>query len=263
MNAHNLSCCCWALADTEDNIPARLADVGFRRIDLRPADIASEADLDRIERAGLSPHCMAASFGIPEGASLSSADPTASAAARSAVIAGLERAAELEMSATYIVPDFDTSAAALARFADSMVVLADRAAQVDQKLMIEHFPGRSLPTVAATLKFLRDLAHPSLYLLYDIGHVQISGESIRGTVLDAGPLLGYVHLDDNDGEGDLHWALLDGVMEPEALRELFDALGEIGFSDGVSIELSPKLSDPLQAIRRSWKIVHSLYDSET
>ena len=106
-------------------------------------------------------------------------------------------------------------------------------------LGFEHFPGTALPTIADTLAFLRNVAHPNLYLLLDIGHAQMSNEDVPTAVADAGALLGYVHLDDNDGEGDLHWALLDGVLTKESLRQTFSALDAHGYEGGISLELNP------------------------
>ena len=48
-----------------------------------------------------------------------------------------------------------------------------------------------------------------------------------------------MHLDDNDGVGDLHLALHDGVLTKESLRATFDALKQHGYSGRVSLELHP------------------------
>ena len=79
---------------------------------------------------------------------------------------------------------------------------------------MEHFPGTALPTVSETLAFLQGVDHPNLYLLFDTGHAQISGEEMVATIKAAGPQLGYVHLNDNDGLGDFHLPLLDGIIGP-------------------------------------------------
>ena len=258
MNQNSLSCCCWALSGPDEEVLTQIAQLGFTTLDLRPADFLPSTSRKRMHSLGLSVSCLAASFGIPEDASLSHADPALLNRARAAVIAAMDRAATLGASGAYVIPDLDDSPDALARYADSLATLADHAQGLGLKVLVEHFPGRALPTVAGTLAFLRKIDHPNLYLLYDIGHVQISGESIAGTIRDAGPLLGHVHLDDNDGVGDLHWALLDGVMTRASLHELFTTLDEIGFDGGVSIELNPTLTDPHAAIQRSRDVVLSL-----
>ncbi len=60
-----------------------------------------------------------------------------------------------------------------------------------------------------------------------------------------------MHLDDNDGQGDLHLALYDGILTEPALRATFDALRRAGYSGRASLELHPDLPDPLDALRRS------------
>ena len=119
------------------------------------------------------------------------------------------------------------------------------------RVSIEHFPGSPLPTIAAMLAFLRGVGHPNLYLLLDIGHAQMSGEDVPTAIADAGPLLGYVHLDDNDGVGDQHLALYDGVLTAPSLRATFAALNAHGYSGRASLELHPQLPDPLVALQRS------------
>ena len=89
----------------------------------------------------------------------------------------------------------------------------------------------------------------------DTGHLQISGEDPIETIKSAGEMLGYVHLDDNDGVGDLHLALLDGVLKREVLSDTLAVLGDVGYTGTVSLELNPGLPDPIDALRRSREIV--------
>src|SRR5437762_1171210 len=76
------------------------------------------------------------------------------------------------------------------------------------QLCVEHIPGRALPDVTAVLNWLDRVGHANLALLLDLGHCLISNEDPAGAVRQAGARLGYVHVDDNDGKGDLHWPLL-------------------------------------------------------
>ena len=63
--------------------------------------------------------------------------------------------------------------------------------------------------------------------------------------------MGYVHLDDNDGEGDLHWPLLAGVLTEKVLSATFAALALSPYAGPASIELSPQLPDPVAALAQS------------
>ncbi len=258
----NLACCTWALSEVlagnDKEILTQIANVGFTSIDIREQDFQDSASLALIKDLGLTINSVGGSFSIPEGAALDHADTGARAAAVQAIESAIERAAAVGASAAYVVPGEDPSPEALDRFADSVTHLADRAAGLGQKMLIEHFPGKGLPTIAGTLEYIRALGNSNLYLLYDIGHAQLSNEDIPTSIANAGPLLGYFHLDDNDGQGDLHWALLDGVMTKESLASAFTALEKIGYTGPASLELQWKLPDPLDAIQRSWDILQSI-----
>jgi sugar phosphate isomerase/epimerase len=74
-------------------------------------------------------------------------------------------------------------------------------------------------------------------------------------VREAGPLLGYVHLDDNDGISDLHWPLLRGKLTDEELRRLAAALRAIDYRGGMALEFDPANEDPEGALRNGKALV--------
>ena len=250
-----LSCCAWALSGPEAQVLASLRDVGLRSIDVRPFAFAGERGRDALRDAGIEVTCVAASNALPAGVDLDSADADMAGAAIEHVIRGLDHAAQLGAAVAYVVPGLDASAAAVGRFARALESLSERAAERGLRLCVEHFPSRALPSAARTLEFVRDIAHPDLYLLLDVGHLLITGEDPVGVIESAADRLGYVHLDDNDGVRDLHLGLLDGIMTRGSLGDAFAALGRVGYGGAVSLELSPDLPDPLDAIRRSRQIV--------
>jgi len=250
-----LSCCVWALTGPEESVLTDMNALGFRWIDIRPEFLKSSAAQAVARSNSLKVSSVAASYGLPEGASLDSPDILS----RNEALTHLHRVAHqckmLGGSAVYLVPGADGSEAALSRFADSLVTAADRAAALGITVGVEHFPGTALPSAAETLEFIEGIDHPNLGLLFDIGHVLISDEDPAGVIRRAGKRLAYVHLDDNDGEGDLHWALLDGLLTVETLGEMFVALKEIEYTGAISLELSPQLEDPFLALQRSRQIV--------
>ena len=249
-----LSCCVWALTAPQDKVISDMRSLGFKKIDIRP-DFLEPEDLSTLEESpSLSVSSIAASFGVPEGAALESSSAGARAKAAGHVEEVVRQCAALGGSVVYLVPGKDDNPKTLNRYADSLAEAADRAAQHEIRLCVEHFPGTALPTAAATLDFINAISHPNLGLLFDIGHVQISGEDPAVVIHEAGERLVYVHLDDNDGLGDLHWALLDGVMTTASLRDTFRALHDIGYAGAVSLELSPQLKDPYDALERSRQI---------
>lgn len=227
----------------------------FSWIDIRPDFLESLDDRTLASSHSLRVSSIAASFGVPEDAALDSPEESARHRGLAHVEKVVSKCAELGGHVVYLVPGSDGSQPALSRYADSLVDAADEAATHDVRLCVEHFPGTALPTAAATLNFLSEIDHSNLGLLFDIGHIQISGEDPAGVIREAGERLVYVHLDDNDGHGDLHWALLDGVLTTETLRNTFEALKDISYTGAVSLELSPQLDEPYLALERSRQIV--------
>ncbi|MCA9988214.1 MAG: TIM barrel protein [Anaerolineales bacterium] len=254
----DLSCCIWALAGDEQTKLTEAARLGFRQIDIQPGMLADGAALALADSLGLTVRCVGLSFGLAADVALDSADEVARQAAIQQANDGLETAAQLGADAAYVVPTFDADPAALARYGASLQQLATAAAAHGIKVCIEHFPGRALPTAAATLAFIKGLGHDNLYLLLDLGHLQMSGEDPAAVIQAAGNRLGYVHLDDNDGVGDLHWALLDGVMTEASLGAALAALREVGYGGPLSLELSPRLPDVPTALTHSATTVRRL-----
>ncbi|MDE3259450.1 MAG: sugar phosphate isomerase/epimerase [Gemmatimonadota bacterium] len=249
----NLACCVWAIEGSENRVAARAAALGFEWIDVRPFAFSSDGARRRIREHGLSVSCIAASFGMPEGARLSSPDRDARLGAASYLDRTLDFGASLGASAAYVVPDEDPSS--LDRYAAALERLAERGDELGVSVCVEHFPDTALPTASGTIAYLREIGHPNLFLLLDIGHAQMSGEDATEVISDAGPLLGYVHLDDNDGSRDLHLGLTDGILTEAALADTVSALADIGYRGNLSLELHPELPDPLDALGRSREIV--------
>lgn len=249
------SCCVWALSGPELATLNHLATLGFNWIDLQPFTFTDPAAKACLTELNLQISCVGASFGLPEGTSLDAPDTQVREQAVTAVKNALQYTADLGATVAYVIPGLDDSPAGLARYGASLIAIADTAATLGLKVGIEHFPGRALPTAAGTLAFLDSLNHPNLYLLFDLGHIQLSKEDPAAVIKAAGERLCYVHLDDNDGKGDLHWSLLDGVMTQESLQQTFAALDEIGYKGAISLELSPQLPNPYESLQKSRQIV--------
>jgi sugar phosphate isomerase/epimerase len=95
-------------------------------------------------------------------------------------------------------------------------------------------------------------------LLLDVGHCLNSGEAAAAVVRRAGDRLGYVHLDDNDGAGDLHWPLLTGRLTSQQLADTMTALRTIGYRGALSLELNPMNPEPAEALRDGKRIVEQV-----
>ena len=250
-----ISCCIWALSGLETDVLRQARQIGFDWIDIQPTQLRSLESRLLAQELGLRVSCLGAGFGMPSGASLDHPAFDARSRALQYAAEAIRHAADLGATVAYIVPGRDRLPSALERFADSARKLADIAEEAGIQLAIEHFPDTALPTAAQTLEFIEAVGHDNLYLLYDSGHIQISGEEPAAVIKSAGPRLGYVHLDDNDGTGDLHWALLDGVMTEASLAETLQALRGIKYSGTISLELHPSLPNPDRALSESRDIL--------
>jgi sugar phosphate isomerase/epimerase len=152
----------------------------------------------------------------------------------------------------------DGSAPGLARFAEACHLLADFAAERRVRLCLEHIPGRALSSAAATLAWLEEVHHDNLYLLLDVGHCLITAEEPADVVRCAGPRLGYVHLDDNDGVSDLHWPLLTGRLTASTLEQVLGALRDMKYSGALTLELAAGNPEPIEGLRRSKQVLDQM-----
>lgn len=251
-----ISCCTWVFPQMSRRDLERLRGAGYELIDVKPDTLADPDLVAAAQELGLDVNCMSITFDDCQ--TLHSEDPRAVEAALDVVERSCELGSSLGSAIAYVVPGQDDGEHALTRYSDALVRAADCAQAAGSRLCVEHFPGLSLPTARGTLKFLDDIGHPNLYLLLDLGHLQMSNEDPVSVIDHAGERLGYVHLDDNDGNGDLHLPLLQGVMQETDLDRTFAALQTVGYDGAVSLELSPKLDDPHEALAEGYTLVTRL-----
>lgn len=231
------------------------AELGFTHVDVIGLEDRPASHREALADTGLFVSCAAVGRG-PEGIfPLDAADVATRRAKVDATKLQIVDAARLGATHCYLVPGTDGSPEALLRFGEACSLLADHAAGLRVRLCVEHVPGRALPSVAAVLETIGD---KNLALLLDVGHCLISGEDAAAVVRRAGPRLGYVHFDDNDGVGDLHWPLLTGRLTELGLRELGSALREVGYSAALCLELNASNPDPASALREGKALIERL-----
>ena len=78
---------------------------------------------------------------------------------------------------------------------------------------------------------IRRLGHPNVRLMPDVFHMNIEDASIAGSLVAAGPLVGYVHLADSN-------RLAPGRGHTD-FRAIVTALESIGYDDDVAVEILP------------------------
>lgn len=253
-----LSCCIWALSEPETVAHQQLKDLGFTAFDIRPSLLRSdEANASR-KSLGFDLCCIALTHERPEGAKIDTDDADRVKLALDHVKGGLDHAASLGLQWSYVVPEPPGDEHTPQRYAEHYAAIAEHGKSHGIKVCIEHFPGTAFPTVSSTLDFIASTGHDNLYLLFDIGHAQMANEDPRAELTAAGDRLGYVHLDDNDGVGDLHLGLTDGIQTEDSLASLFQVLSDVGYEGPVSLEMKDDLPDPLDTINRSQQLVRRI-----
>jgi sugar phosphate isomerase/epimerase len=232
----------------------KVARLGFTHVDMVAVAERSEDDREALASSGLLVSCMALGRDLPEGCALDEENPDKRLRAVLEVKKQIADAAQLGATHVYLVPCKDTDTKALRRFSDGCAELADYASGRMMQLCVEHVPGRALPSVAALLKWLEDADLADVKMLLDIGHCLITEEEPAQAVAQAGDRLGYVHLDDNDSIGDLHWPLLTGRLTYDMLDAFLAILKEFAYKGGVALELNPQNEDPVRALREGKEI---------
>jgi sugar phosphate isomerase/epimerase len=234
------------------------AELGFTHVDVVALTERPAAHLDALADAGVMVSCAALGRGLPDGHSLDAADVAVRRATLDALRQQVADAARLGATRAYLVPSMRNDPASLARFAEGCDLLADYAAGRMVRLCVEHVPGRALATADQTLAWLTALKHANLGLLLDVGHCLISGEDAAAVARRAGSMLVYLHFDDNDGVGDLHWPLLTGQLTRNHLQGLAVALRDIGYRGGMALELNPSAANARAALQESKRLAEEL-----
>jgi sugar phosphate isomerase/epimerase len=234
--------------------------LGFTHVDVVALAERPGSHLEALADTGVLITCAALGRGLPEGHSLDAADVAIRRATLEVLRQQVADTAHLGASRAYLVPGLHKDAVALTYFAEGCSLLADYAAGRRVRLGIEHVPGRALASANQTLTWLEDLGHTNLGLLLDVGHCLISGEEPAAVARRAEARLVYLHLDDNDGIGDLHWPLLTGRLTRQQLLDLAAALRDIGYRDGLALAVSPGHAAPHAALQESKRLAALLFN---
>jgi sugar phosphate isomerase/epimerase len=237
----------------------RVAELGFSHVDVVALAERPPSHLESLAESGLVVACTPLGRGLPDGWGLD----VPSVELRRATLEILRRqtddAARLGATCGYLVPPTAVDEDALTRFADGCRLLSEYAGQRQVRLCVEPVPGRALSEASRTFDWLERNSLDGVSLLLDVGHCLISREEPAAVVRRAGRRLGYVHLDDNDGVGDLHWPLFAGRLTRETLHGFLVALAEIAYGGPLAFEFNPALDDPVAALREGRKALHESF----
>jgi sugar phosphate isomerase/epimerase len=234
------------------------AALGFRYVDVVALSNRPAAHLEVLADTGVLVSCVAIGRGLPPEQTLDATSPAERRAAVEQMKRHIADAAQLGATHGYVVPGMDARPEGLARFGEACGLLAEYAAQRMVRLCVEHIPGRVLPTAAGTLAWLEKAGHDNLALLLDVGHCLISNEEPGAIIQQAGRRLGYVHFDDNDAVGDLHWPLLAGRLREADLSTILVALSNGKYRSAIALELNVTNPDPVAALSEGRTILERL-----
>jgi sugar phosphate isomerase/epimerase len=238
----------------------QLAAMGFAHVDVVALADRPMEHREALAATGLLVACASVGRALPEGHSLDAESLGARRNAVETMRIHIADAARLGATTCYVVPGKDETAAGLARFAESCALLADFAARRMVRLCVEHIPGSALSRADDALAWIRATGHENLRLLLDVGHCLLTGEDPVESAVLAGPLLGYVHFDDNDGKDDLHWPLLRGGLTETILRNVLTACRNAE-GVGMALELRPDAEDPEANLRQGKQLLERLYQT--
>ncbi len=134
------------------------------------------------------------------------------------------------------------------RAADILRQGAEYAAQAKVQLCIEYlnrFECYFLTTAADAVALVKAVNHPSFKTMFDTFHAHIEEKSQAGPVKTVAPVLGHVHISENDrgtpGTGQVRW------------DEAFGALKSVGYDGWFVIEAFGRALPDLAAATRVWR----------
>lgn len=158
-----------------------------------------------------------------------------------------------------ILPEDTTPETGWQRLTSRVADIVEYAGRKNVQLAIEPEPGMLVQTVADALRLRDQLGRPdNLRITVDIGHcVVVEPAGVRGALLQAGPLLANVQLDDMRAHAHEHLPFGEGIVDlPLALA----TLAEIGYRGVAAVELPRHSHDApglavrsIHALRSSWE----------
>jgi len=229
------SACIWAEEGPIERTLERVKETAFHYVDVEPDTLDAGNALATVKKLGLKVSCVALDHKLPPNCSWESVEGAQKTVAQ--LHKAITKAQALGATTGYVGPCKNTKL--LPRYRDAVLSLADFAAGHGIKFCVEHAPGRALARARDALAFVEQAGKANLYLLLDVGHTLLSKENAWEIVAAAGPRLGYVQLNDNDGKKDRHWPLLDGILKEENLVRTLAALRAAGYQGTLGLEIVP------------------------
>src|SRR5688500_14504075 len=135
------------------------------------------------------------------------------------------------------------------QFAESMKPILDRADKLGIDVGIECEPGLFLEFAQELRDWIDRLGHPRFGANLDIGHSQVLGEPIGGTVELLGDRIWNLHVEDIPGRKHYHMIPGEGTLN---WAELKQSLQKINYQRFLTVELYTHTANPQEAADKSY-----------
>ena len=134
---------------------------------------------------------------------------------------------------------------AFSRMAGALEEILDHAARAPQvRVGLEYEPGFYLGDFFSTLRGVRELNHPLLGFNLDVGHAWCVGDDLEMAIVEAGPQIWNLHVEDIKGR--YHHHLIPGHGNLD-FPKMFRALNRINYGGFLTLELYPYKDKPGEA----------------
>jgi len=111
---------------------------------------------------------------------------------------------------------------------------SDIAAEADLKFCLEPRVGEQIANTDALLRLMDACGRPNFGAVLDTAHLNAQKEILPLSVEKLGKRIFYLHVADNDGMKNDHWAVGRGTVD---WKGVFTALGKHGFDGAVAIDV--------------------------
>jgi sugar phosphate isomerase/epimerase len=150
-------------------------------------------------------------------------------------------------------------ASGMDRLADALQPVLDHAEQAGMTLAFEPEPGMFIDTLASFAQLDERIRHPLFQLTIDLGHVHCLNEGDVSALLhDWRARVVNIHIEDMVRGEHQHLMFGEGTMEFAAICT---ALGQIGYQNGVHVELSRHSHNAVEAVRAAMAFLSPLVKS--
>jgi len=153
-------------------------------------------------------------------------------------------------------PDGIDPAAAIGRLTPHLQSLLDHARKKGVRLALEPEPGMAVAAVEQGLQVVDLVGDPLFGLTVDVGHIHCNAEGDVPTILRrVSDRLFNIHIEDMRAGVHDHLMFGEGEMN---FPPIFDALRDVGYQNGVYVELSRHAHDAVNAARQAMAFLKPL-----